>query len=356
MDIEFHYYITGIIADYAGFTKNEVEIIAYSSQFVDNNDVSIEVGEKGDPSYLKNYISQTMNILKAQEKLKRIYPIFHFVPGNPLDPRANRTDGKMHHFNCTPNSPMANSFFDAACLVDDNTRLYRIGIATHTYVDTWAHQNFVGWGDNFNGFKLNPLPNYGHADAGHHPDFIANIWDDTRLTKSAVSNNHRFLGAAKALFNKYLAYHIKEETYTKSDAPAWEKLQNTLEKLFGPGWGGSDNKDRDQRIAAYKKQINKKWVDNYERGKWLEDAITKRVRGLDDSKNLFPNWGLFATANEMMAETHLFEDKYSWKKGVDWKKSDWYLFQKAIIAHEKFALDKLSPIFKSVMGIDLRQA
>ena len=43
MDIEFHYWITGIIAFEAGFTEEEAKTIAYSSQYVDENDVSIAV-------------------------------------------------------------------------------------------------------------------------------------------------------------------------------------------------------------------------------------------------------------------------------------------------------------------------
>ncbi|WP_339041683.1 DUF6765 family protein [Candidatus Lariskella endosymbiont of Hedychridium roseum] len=30
--------------------------------------------------------------------------------------------------------------------------LYWIGIATHAFLDTWAHQNFTGTMDDFNGF------------------------------------------------------------------------------------------------------------------------------------------------------------------------------------------------------------
>ena len=40
MDMEFHYWITGIIARESGFTEDEAKIIAYSSQFVDENEDS----------------------------------------------------------------------------------------------------------------------------------------------------------------------------------------------------------------------------------------------------------------------------------------------------------------------------
>jgi len=46
MDFEFHYYITGIIARRAGFIENDAKIIAYASQFVDDNDVILNVTDR----------------------------------------------------------------------------------------------------------------------------------------------------------------------------------------------------------------------------------------------------------------------------------------------------------------------
>ena len=37
MDIEFHYYMTFLIAGKAGFGKDDTATIAYSSQYVDDN-------------------------------------------------------------------------------------------------------------------------------------------------------------------------------------------------------------------------------------------------------------------------------------------------------------------------------
>ena len=59
MDIEFHYWLTGLIAYRAGFNRDEAFTIAYSSQHVDENDVTLEIKSHG--SVYKNFISQTMN-------------------------------------------------------------------------------------------------------------------------------------------------------------------------------------------------------------------------------------------------------------------------------------------------------
>jgi hypothetical protein len=44
MNIEFHYWVTGLIAEYAGFSGNEAQTIAYSSQLVYDNDFGVSVG------------------------------------------------------------------------------------------------------------------------------------------------------------------------------------------------------------------------------------------------------------------------------------------------------------------------
>lgn len=103
MDIEFHYHMTYLIAAKAGFSAEKSATIAHACQYVDDNDMIMEI-DKGEASAYRNYISQTMNILKPKGKLFRIYPLFHFIPGDPQSSSAWRKDGKMHWLNTTPNS------------------------------------------------------------------------------------------------------------------------------------------------------------------------------------------------------------------------------------------------------------
>ena len=342
MDIEFHYYLTGIIADYAGFKKTEVETIAYASQFVDNNETSLKVEDKNSGEVFTNYITQTINILKAKKELMRIYPIYHFIPGDPTDPRANRKDGKMHHLNCTPDNEFANSFLNEACKAPLDTRFYRIGIATHSFVDTWAHQNFVGWYDNFNAIGANALPNIGHADGKHHPDWVGNLWNDERLVEDQVQNNHRFLSAAKALFEIYRDYHVKENTHGDDPVPKWEPLEKILIELCGRSWGGDSNRNKKTRLDDYKDHIQKNgnWNTNYGRNDWLDSAVKTDVRGLRDVDGMLPN-------------VTIFKDKYSWRTDKAKEEEPWYKFQTAVKDHESFALSIMSPHFKKRMGVEL---
>ncbi len=339
MEIEFHYWITGLIAKRAGFADAEARTIAHASQFVDDNDISFKIRDRqgGDVVY-QNFISQTMNILKPKRNLMRVYSIFHFVPGNPMAQSANRNDGKMHLLNTTPNNEHANTFINAALNLDasDPSRLYRIGIASHCYVDTWAHQNFVGWYDYFNNIGLDPKPDIGHADGEHHPDWVGHQWEDSRLVAGEINNNTRFLSAAKALFFKYC-----DVTRPEDPNAIWGRLQEELIGLFGTPYTGGRIKYRDERMEGYMQATG--WRDEFDETAWFKAAIDTNVRGLRDSHD-----GIGSTFT-------VFEDEYHWKPGQDHTTTNWYNFQQAVKAHEKLGIATLKPIFARI-GQDIARA
>ena len=338
MDIEFHYWLTGMIAKRAGFNESEARTIAYTSEYVDENDVCFQIQSRDEsaPPY-GNFICQTMDILKPKQELMRIYPIFHFVPGEPDADSARRRDGKMHLLNTTPNNEYANDMLGAAFKASSDTRLYRIGIATHAYVDTWAHQNFVGWYDYFNNIGLDPKPDIGHADGEHHPDWISHLWDDNRLTYSEVNNRERFLSAAKALFEQYCGYHaVNGRPDHKAE---WPDLEKELIELQGTTYTGSHCKYLDSRLANYAQKND--WLAPFNECSWFDEAVETKVRGLPDSQE------------GISARFTLFKDEYYWREGIDKEKTPWYAFQEAVKEHEHYALSIMSKRFNK-MGIDLR--
>ncbi len=336
MNTEFHYWLTGLIAKRAGFTNEEASTIAYASEYVDENDVPFRIKNKDGGEY-KNYISQTMNILKPKNKLLRIYPVFHFIPGDPSALRASRVDGKMHLLNTTPNSENANEIIDAAFKSHPDTRIYRIGIASHSYVDTWAHQNFVGWYDDFNHIGMDIKPNIGHADGEHHPDWICHRWTDNRLVESEVSNKSRFLSASEALFKKYCGYLKVEKK--KDNSSEWDKLEKELITLMGSSYTGNKSKYEEQRLAQYKKSLGK-FLPEFNERKWFDGAVKTKVRGMRDSHE------------GLKEKLTIFEDEYSWKDEAGKEDTDWYRFQEAVKENQRFAIKLLTPTFKK-MGVDL---
>lgn len=333
MDVEFHYYMTYLIATKAGFNKNEAYTLAYSSQYVDDNDIIFEINKDG-AEYYSNYISQTMNILKPKSKLMRIYPLFHFIPGEHDSITARRKDGKFHLLNTTPNSENANLIFDEVLKSED---LYKIGIATHSFVDTWAHQNFIGYFDDFNAMKgllQSVSPNIGHADAGHNPDWPALIWRDKRLLGRGerVDNKERFLEASGALFEKLLKLtkpDIKPETKEKEK----NKLLQDLAKAIGER--DQSNKNQKARIAKYiKLSTNKAYggskLIQFDVDEWFDEVVNEDVRGLKDFSDF------------TLAKYDPFTDIYTWKDEENYKESNWYRFQEAVKSYQDIALGILN--------------
>jgi hypothetical protein len=321
MDIEFHYYMVYRLAQGAGFDDEESYVIAYSSQYVDDNSRRCEIS--GDQSEVyKNYISQTMDILKPRKRLMRIYPCFHFIPGDYDADSARRKDGKLHILNTTPNSPNANTLMDKA-LASKN--LYRIGICTHSYADTWAHQNFVGYFDYFNGLGgvLEKItPNVGHADAGHQPDIPGLVWKDKRLISDLqeVHNTPRFMEAAEFIFKRFKKYKNPKAPKGKVEAE-WRKLKAELERAIGEEFKGRD-RSRKRRIGNYTGLIRN--FKEYDENEWFDNAVETKRRGLKDRRN----WGPFNRLN-------VLPDKYYQKD--DFENSHWFRFQEAVKEHQKVA-------------------
>ena len=84
MDIEFHYYITYIIARRAGFSADDAFLLSYACQLTDDNNDPYEIS-LDTPDYYKNHISQTMNILRPRMDLMHIYPCLLYTSPSPRD-------------------------------------------------------------------------------------------------------------------------------------------------------------------------------------------------------------------------------------------------------------------------------
>jgi len=217
--------------------------------------------------------------------------------------------------NTTPDNQNANKLLQAAF---ESKNLYRIGIATHTYSDTFAHQNFVGYYDAFNsmeGLLKKALPDIGHADAIHQPDWPALKWVDDRLVQShaEIDNKKRFLEAAGQLFDKYHSY--RGSPARGSAIKEREKLIKDIDTAIGGH--DKENEQKDIRIVRYKALIGEDFID-YDESRWFNDAIKRKIG--------------------------FFKWNYRWKDNC--RESHWYKFQEAVKEHQKIAKDEiLKPIF-----------
>ena len=323
MDIEFHYYISFILARKAGFTLEESEIMAYSNQHVDDNTEHRYVNYR-DGGYYISQISQTMDISKPSQKRQTIYPLFHFIPASPDEVHEERAIPPFEHqFNTAPNSTNAQELLKLAMESGD---LYRIGIASHAYADSWSHQNFVGLKHRFN---RNPsgfawiIPNICHADFLHAPDTVGTIWDDKRLRKREINNNERFLEAAEYIFRFYGQYkemdaqQVEQEWVALKGPLSIAMERETFDDEPPPPFPTGDRQSKGRR-SAYLEICPE--IPRYDKKKWWIEAI-----------------------DEMEHETDVF-DRY-WAKD-DFTSSHWFKFQEAASIHRNTALNILSDLYK----------
>ena len=327
MNIEFHYHITFLIAARAGFPPEDAQIIATASQTVDDNSIIFEI-DKERPTAYRNYISQTMNILKPKAKLFRIYPIFHFVPGDPMAETAWRKDGQMHWLNTTPDSQNARRILDTALETDN---LCRIGIGLHGYADTWAHQNFTGYYNDFNAMTgpLNPgIFSIGHAEAFHNPDWAALVWKDKRLINSRIDNKTRFLDAARHMLTT-LATHTDPQMPQNELQKRETELTADLDRAIGTKDPSNDFSK--QRITRYeelaqRKPYGQEAMKPYDPDDWMDQAVNEDVRGLRDRSDF------------SLSRWDPLTDIYTWKNPDNCTNTHWYRFQEAVKQHQSDTL------------------
>ena len=311
MNKEFHYDYIYFIASKAGYNKEESFIIASSSQQVDDNKSQYNINE-GNSNNFKNYTSQTINIFKPQNKLLRRYVCFHFIPGDKDAPSARRKDFKTHILNTTPDSQNAQHIFKTAlALSQQDGNLYRIGIASHAFADTWAHQNFIGGFNDFNNLK-NFIPNFGHLDLLSKPDQIDSVWEDTRLIpqNQKIDNKERFIEAGVRIFEEFYTY--------KSDNLNISKIKIKKEEIRLELY----------RIAKGDKSALKN-IPKYNKNIWFKSAIKSRIR-----------WFC------------LLSPRYEWVDINRYKDTHWYKFQVSIKEYQKSTLFYLRDKVLKFINID----
>ncbi len=271
MEKDFHYFIIYSIAKITQF--KHADIIAYSSQFVDDNnegqfDIDGEISLfpekiKANGGYYYPIMTQSLSPKSLNPYVQKyVYVPFHFLPGD----NTVTINGKKNKLNTTPNSTNSKILLQNAL---DSGNPYQIGIALHTYADTWSHQNFTGMQEGWNSvypwynvFK-SIVPNIGHAEAGHSPDIISETWTDNR-TKEKIVNRAR---ALEAVGETYKA--LRKIT---NKGPMWGAIKPEFRNVIN----ADDYDDRKQKINKLLKSKKLGEVPTYDKNTWIDAALDKQ--------------------------------------------------------------------------------
>jgi hypothetical protein len=266
MQKDFHYDVVYTLAKEAGYKEDEAYVVAHSSQYVDDNtdrEYSVfdshgefyvgfpdQIGKSGNLYF--PIITQAVDITALKLSTQRyVFAPFHFLPGDN-DVEIKGIKNPL----CTTRGCQ-----NAVRLIQDAKKskdLYALGIALHTYADTWSHERFSAFHEDWNrvfkgGILKNLPPNVGHGEVYTRPDEISNSWTDERFGKNKIDNRERALIAAEEIFK-----------LIKKGKANWEDVKSDFEAIINA-------KDSDERIKIVKDKYPK--IETYDEDKWLNEAL-----------------------------------------------------------------------------------
>ena len=346
---DFHYCAVAILARAAGYPKDDANTIAYASQYTDDSTESapIKVGEL--------FFDPVRTAYKGIESLswgvqKKVFIPFHFLPNQPLrDPSDT--------FRTVPNSPFARDILKRAFGMDYSVeRLCAIGIALHTFADTWAHQKFSGRKDEENnvekiyefedgkwkhpfleGIIADLAPKIGHAQALSHPDEPYLHWRykgrkmrGEGWTIFPRENYVIFLQAAETIYSHLVKDAQKFLAKQKPGFTAaidWKKIETLLKKCF------MFTGDLDRRMPKWYKEYQKLFRDalsDYSRYTWRGEALLPRAQQAKAST--LTNWDKYDEGDFKRLD-------FPYQPGF--YESKWVLFHRAALKQRHFVLERL---------------
>lgn len=339
MQKDFHYNVIRILAEKSGFPANEAQIIAYASQYVDDatefNHITIPECIDFDFERIENHNFnpicsahkglQFLGDFKKSVQLK-IYFSFHFLPPEIFKGQDN------YDYVTKPNSNFAQALMNNAInnfKSLNNSRIYNLialGIAIHTYADTWAHQGFSGrksttensvekisiwenedWDDlnAIKSFKNRLLPEIGHAEAYHYPDLPYIRWkykkgEDTNLEQITRNNLDIYIDAAEKIYDYFTkvaptngvqisdfkAKLVKGLSYVNEDYSKREKKYKSLFPEIGfhydnENWKNNVLNPIEKQFSTdflEEKKTTYKWLIFHKAALNQRNFITKRIK------------------------------------------------------------------------------
>lgn len=337
MQKDFHYFTLRILAEKAGFSAEESQIIAFASQQVDDatahKPIKLPINITADyPRFKNNIFDPVCTAHKGIQFLQdfkrdtqmQIYMCFHFLPAELYYGQ------KDFSYITRPNSNFSQVLIDNAAknfINNPDKRLYNLialGVALHTYADSWAHQGFSGrhnhkdnniekimiWENNrwkslsrIGKFRNKLMPEIGHAEAYHYPDLPFMNWSFKKIKnrgKITKNNLSSYIDAAEHIFS-----------FLKSITNQGYKWENFGGKLV-------------------------QCISN------VEHSLSKRCNFY---KTSFPEIGFYYNPN-LWKNQLLSADRNTLTKTIKKENKDlkWLLFHKAAWEQRKFVMSNIKPL------------
>jgi hypothetical protein len=359
LEIDFHHGVIYVLSRLAGFKKEDSDIIASSSQFVDDaiwdHPVFFKAGEIYKPMSSAHKTLDYRNFVELANRLSWVS--YHFLPGNcGEEAGAEKGYDFESRLICRPNSYIAKDMIKECINSSGNKKaLFRLGISLHVYADTWSHQGFSGiqsylntvgyiedenssvnlkqkvknfFSDIFDnavgGFVENILP-LGHGPVLSFPDKPYLRWKYVNSKGEIVERDNTviFMEAVKKIYEVLCNF------------------RNVYYNILSSNTFISD--DNLKKIEYLLKNIN--FSDSIEREKvWLNE-IENNYFGFGSEKVQYviqgaDSWEFKAFGRQLTADNF----RHDFSESI--LQSNWILFHEALIDHHYYLTRVLFPKYK----------
>lgn len=265
MQIDFHHAATYAIARIAGFAHDDARIVAHASQYVDDSTTEGFIHFKNGMRFHRESTAHPMldpDNMRNDENALSWLP-FHFLPGNLASPWLSGDEAYFSRLICRQDSAVARAMMAAAIRAKARPHgLHQLGIAAHVFVDTFAHQGFIGQRHDLNqasdlrdasdsALSEFPVPPIGHGQVGTCPDqpFLQWSYTDSVGQRIQRDNPATFTLAAERLCQEFQRYRAGDPA-----APV-PGLGAEMQEKFNHLFRAFDYEDGDARYKKWLKVL-----------------------------------------------------------------------------------------------------
>jgi hypothetical protein len=252
MEKDFHFYTIYVLCRANGMPPGVAKVVAYASQHTDDaNDghvLEFRNGGRFEQVLTAHKFLEPGSLSTATQY--DIYLTFHFIPGN----LGARFQEKLV---CRRDSEIAKRMVaEPTRLQGKPYQLHRLGIALHTYADSWLHSDFSGVVTELNDIEdiqvmtergwekpanlarqalSHVIGHPGHWEADPYPDEPFREW--RFVQKSSREEIHRknwelCRDAAKAAYQAISAFLEHNPSFKTAQAVLWEHLVGPFTELY----------------------------------------------------------------------------------------------------------------------------
>ena len=362
MDIDYHYYVIKTLAYTAGFSEEDAQTIAYYSQQVDDFVKCSPMRVRQEPpaffvekGYAKKSMGGTWQVMPHPTGIDILQSVrdqyqhttlasFHFLPARPLSEIESESGFTRADYRCVraddKRAVLIDQIIEEAVEAVRQEKceksLMQLGMALHTYADTYAHCGYSGlegWENRavikgalnqqtgkeevpaYERFAYREVPHIGHGNSGHVPDICTYRIDvamqkdeqDHAYTQHIVRDNlEDFLACAKAIL-EYLGKAAQTDVF---DEIVWDEFKEELARAMQVPTSDEARKDK---LTAHWKTVFPEIVyqyDKHERFYRTENGIQMTDTSfLDEAAEVMPfGAGMSEISEEMTQVSDMAED------------------------------------------------